>query len=48
MNIVYLDYSKAFPMDFDSILIVKMMRYGQEKGIISWMENCLNCQAKWL
>lgn len=39
MNIVYLDGSKVFPVDFDSIITAKMMGYGQDKGMIRWMEN---------
>lgn len=46
VNIAYLDFSKAFPNVFDSILPVKIVRYGQDKQMIRWMGNWLNYQAK--
>lgn len=46
VNIVYFDFSKAFPKVFDTILPVKIVRDGQDKQMIRWMENWLNYQAK--
>lgn len=46
VNIVYLHFSKAFPKVFDIFLTTKMVRYGQDKQMIRWMENWLNCQAE--
>lgn len=46
VNIVYLDFSKAFPKVFDSILPAKIVRYGQDKQMIRMMENWLTYQAK--
>lgn len=46
VNVVYLDFSRAFPKVFDSFLPVKIVRYGQDKQILRWVENCLKYQAR--
>lgn len=46
VNIVYLDFIRAFPKVFNRILPVKIGRYGKNKHMIRWMENWLNYQAK--
>lgn len=40
VNVVYLDFSRAFPKVFD------IVRYRQDKQIIRWMENWLKYQAR--
>jgi len=42
VNMVYLNFSKAFPKVFDSILPVNIVRYGQDNQVIKWLENWLN------
>lgn len=46
VNVVYLDFSRAFPKVFDSFLPVKIVRYGQDKQILRWVENWLKYQAR--
>lgn len=46
VNVVYLDFSRAFPKVFHSFLPVKIVRYGQDKQILRWVENCLKYQAR--
>lgn len=46
VNIVYLVFSRAFPKVFYSFLPVKIVRYGQDKQILRWVENWLKCQAR--
>lgn len=46
VNVVYLDFSRAFPKVFDSFVPVKIVRYGQDKQILRWVENWLKYQAR--
>ena len=46
MDLVYLDFSKAFDMVFHSIVITKLVRYGLDKWTIKWVEIWLDCQAQ--
>lgn len=46
VNVVYLDFSRAFPKVFDSFIPVKIVRYGQDKQILRWVENWLKYQAR--
>ena len=42
VDIVYLDFSKAFDTVSHKILIEKLMKYGLDEQTGSWIENWLN------
>ncbi|GAB0178721.1 hypothetical protein GRJ2_000337400 [Grus japonensis] len=45
VDIVYLDFSKAFDTVSNMILIEKLLQYGLDEQTMRWTENCLNGQA---
>jgi len=42
VDVVYLDFSKAFDRVSHNILLGKLRKYGQEEWSVKWMENWLN------
>ncbi|XP_068786191.1 uncharacterized protein [Struthio camelus] len=46
VDVVYLDFRKAFDAASHNILIDKLMKCGLEKWTGRWPENCLNCWAQ--
>jgi len=46
VDVVYLDFSKAFDTVFHSILLGKLMKYGLENQAVRWIENQLNGRAQ--
>ncbi|GAB0186715.1 trace amine-associated receptor 2 [Grus japonensis] len=46
VDIVYLDFSKAFDTVSHKIFIEKLMNYGLDDQIVKWIENWLNSQAQ--
>ena len=40
---VYFDFSKAFNTDSHNICIDKLMKFGQHKPTVGWIEDWLNC-----
>jgi len=45
VDIVYLDFSKAFDMVFHSLLLEKLVRCGLEKWSVQWVGNWLMGRA---
>ncbi|KAK4830628.1 hypothetical protein QYF61_012453 [Mycteria americana] len=45
MDIVYLDFSKAFNTVFHKICIEELMKYGLDEQTVRWIENWLNDQS---
>ncbi|CAM5096617.1 unnamed protein product [Natator depressus] len=46
VNMIYLDFSKAFDMVFHSILASKLKKYGLDEWTIRWIESRLDCRAQ--
>jgi len=42
VDVVYLDFSKAFNTASHNILLGKLRKYGLDKCSVRWIENCLN------
>ncbi|GAB0177311.1 mitochondrial enolase superfamily member 1 [Grus japonensis] len=45
VDIVYLDFRKAFDTAFHKILIEKLLKYGLDEQTVRWIENWLNGQV---
>ncbi|CAM4601780.1 unnamed protein product [Lepidochelys olivacea] len=46
VNVLFLDFSKAFDMVSHSILASKLMKYGLDDWTIRWIESWLDCRAQ--
>ncbi|CAM5161589.1 unnamed protein product, partial [Natator depressus] len=46
VNVLFLDFSKAFDMVSHSILASKLKKYGLDEWTIRWMESWLDCRAQ--
>ncbi|PKU49319.1 rna-directed dna polymerase from mobile element jockey-like [Limosa lapponica baueri] len=46
VDVVYLDFSKAFDSISHSILIAKVRNYGLDEWTVRWIENCLKDRAQ--
>ena len=47
VDIVYLDFTKAFDTVFRKILRDKLLMYEMAEQRVRWIENWLNGQAQW-
>jgi len=48
MDVVYLDFSKAFDMVSHNILLGKLRKYGLDEWSVRWIENWLNAELRGL
>ncbi|CAM4659774.1 unnamed protein product [Caretta caretta] len=48
VDVIYLDFSKAFDMVSHSILASKLKTYGLDEGNIRWIESWLDLRAQWV
>ncbi|CAM4703432.1 unnamed protein product [Caretta caretta] len=48
VDVIYLDFSKAFGMVSHSILASKFKKYGLDEWTIKWIESWLDCQTRWV
>ncbi|CAM4552168.1 unnamed protein product [Lepidochelys kempii] len=48
VDVLFLDFSKAFDMVSHSTLASKLKKYGLDEWTISWIESWLDCQAQWV
>ncbi|CAM5077200.1 unnamed protein product [Eretmochelys imbricata] len=48
VDMVFLDFSKAFDTVSHSILASKLKKYGLDERTIRWVENWLHCRAQWV
>ncbi|CAM5103511.1 unnamed protein product [Eretmochelys imbricata] len=46
VDMLFLDFSKAFDTVFHSILAIKLKKYGLDEWMIGWIESWLDCQAR--
>jgi len=46
VDVVYLDFSKAFDTESHNILLVKLRKCGLEEWIVRWIENWMNGRAQ--
>ncbi|CAM4359497.1 unnamed protein product [Caretta caretta] len=46
VDVLFLDFSKAFDTVSHSILVSKLKKYGLDECTIRWVESWLNCQAQ--
>ncbi|CAM5108974.1 unnamed protein product [Natator depressus] len=46
VDVLFLDFSKAFDTVSHSILATKLKKYGQDKWTIRWIESWLDCRAQ--
>ncbi|CAM4618109.1 unnamed protein product [Caretta caretta] len=46
VDVLFLDFSKAFDTVFHSILASKLKKYGLDEWTIRWIESWLDCQAQ--
>ncbi|CAM5102982.1 unnamed protein product [Eretmochelys imbricata] len=46
VDVLFLDFSKAFDTVFHSILTSKLKKYGLDEWTIRWIESWLDCQAQ--
>ncbi|CAM4560158.1 unnamed protein product [Caretta caretta] len=48
VDVLFLDFSKAFDMVSHSILVSKLKKYGLDECTIRWVESWLDCRAQWV
>ncbi|CAM5168126.1 unnamed protein product [Eretmochelys imbricata] len=48
VDVLFLDFSKAFDMVSHSILVSKLKKYGLDEWTIRWIESWLDCRAQWV
>ncbi|CAM5111205.1 unnamed protein product [Natator depressus] len=48
VDVLFLDFSKAFDMVSHSILSSRLKKYGLEEWSIKWLESWLDRQAQWV
>ncbi|CAM4546156.1 unnamed protein product [Caretta caretta] len=48
VDVLYLDFSKAFDTVTHSILVSKLKKYGLDECTIRWVESWLDCRAQWV
>ncbi|CAM4334724.1 unnamed protein product [Caretta caretta] len=48
VDVLFLDFSKAFDTVSHSMLASKLKKYGLDEWTIRWIENWLDCQAQWV
>ncbi|CAM4672926.1 unnamed protein product [Lepidochelys kempii] len=48
VDVLFLDFSKAFDMVSHSILVSKLRKYGLDECTIRWVESWLDCWAQWV
>ncbi|CAM5125508.1 unnamed protein product [Natator depressus] len=48
MDVLFLDFSKAFDTVSHSILASKLKKYGLDEWTIRWIESWLDCRAQWV
>ncbi|CAM5123472.1 unnamed protein product [Eretmochelys imbricata] len=48
VDVLFLDFSKAFDMFSLSILASKLKKYGLDEWTVRWIESWLDCRAQWV
>ncbi|CAM5101764.1 unnamed protein product [Eretmochelys imbricata] len=48
VDVLFLDFSKAFDTVSHSILASKLRKYGLDECTITWIESWLDCRAQWV
>ncbi|CAM4692587.1 unnamed protein product [Lepidochelys kempii] len=48
VDVLFLDFSKAFDTVSHSILASKLKKYGLDEWTIRWIESWLDCRAQWV
>ncbi|CAM5177184.1 unnamed protein product [Eretmochelys imbricata] len=48
VDVLFLDFSKAFDMVSHNILVSKLKKYGLDEWTIWWIESWLDCRAQWV
>ncbi|CAM4394956.1 unnamed protein product [Caretta caretta] len=48
VDVLFLDFSKAFDTVSHSILVSKLRKYGLEECTTRWVESWLDCRAQWV
>ncbi|CAM4620795.1 unnamed protein product [Lepidochelys kempii] len=48
MDVLFLDFSKAFDTVSHSILASKLKKYGLDEWTIRWIESWLDCRVQWV
>ncbi|CAM5149927.1 unnamed protein product [Eretmochelys imbricata] len=48
VDVLFLDFSKAFDTVSHSILVSKLKKYGLDEWTIRWIESWLDCRAQWV